>query len=133
MVKYFKKSLNILFFIMDKIAKKQFIRMYPKYLHWLGVNIDPKTYEGTWISPSIFIDSSKYDFINIGKQVTISFDVSILVHDYSIVHAARTIGKQVSSIIYKPVIIGNNVFVGAKTVILPGTVIGDNCIIGGGL
>ncbi|MFR2145771.1 MAG: DapH/DapD/GlmU-related protein [Faecalibacterium prausnitzii] len=28
--------------------------------------------------------------------------------------------------------IGNNVFIGAKSTILPGSTIGDNCIVGGG-
>ena len=31
-----------------------------------------------------------------------------------------------------PVIIGNNVWIGANTVILRGTEIGDNCVIGAG-
>ena len=68
---------------------------------------------------------------NIGKAVTISFGVSILVHDFSIVHATRSIGKKTNAIIYKRVKIGNNVFIGAKSTILPGSTIGDNCIVGG--
>lgn len=132
MMKYFNKCLNCIFWIMDKIAKKQFIALYPKYLKWLGVDIDEDDTQGTWISPSVFLDSSRYDLLSIGKKVTISFDVSILVHDYSIVHAARAKELKCKSIIYKPVVIGDNVFIGAKSVILPGTTIGDNCIIGGG-
>lgn len=30
----------------------------------------------------------------------------------------------------KPITIGNNCFIGARTTILPGTIIDDNCIIG---
>ena len=41
-------------------------------------------------------------------------------------------GYKTKDIIYKEVLIGNNVFIGAKTIILPGTSIGDNCIIGAG-
>jgi len=117
---------------LDKVHKKSFVWLYPKYLHFLGVDIDEKCVSGTWISPTIFLDSSRYDLIKIGKKVTISFDCAILVHDYSIVHAARTLGKSVSSIIYKNVEIGDNVFIGARTIILPGTKIGENCIIGSG-
>lgn len=129
-----KKLMNIPFWVLDKVAKNAFIKYYPKYLKWLGVIIDADDYEGTWISPTVFLDSSRYDLIEIGKKVTISFDVSILVHDFSIVHAARAIEptKNLKSIIYKKVKIGNNVFIGAKTLILPGSDIGDNCIIGGG-
>lgn len=36
------------------------------------------------------------------------------------------------SSIKKAVKIGNNVFIGAESIILPGTTICDNCIVGGG-
>lgn len=40
--------------------------------------------------------------------------------------------KHVGKKTLKPISVGNNVFVGARSVILPGTFIGDNCIIGAG-
>ena len=40
-------------------------------------------------SPTVFFDSARYDLIEIGKNVTISFDAVILVHDFSIKHVAR--------------------------------------------
>lgn len=129
---YIKKSIKPFFWVLDKMNKKAYIRLFPKYLRWLGIDIDDTDTVGTWISPATFFDSSHYDYLKIGKKVTISFDVSILVHDFSIVHAARSQGKEVQTIIYKNVNIGNNVFIGAKSVILPGTTIGDNCIIGAG-
>ena len=58
----------------------------------MGVDINTEESEDTWISPTIFLDSARYDYIHIGKNVTISFDVTVLVHDYSIVHAGRTVG-----------------------------------------
>lgn len=129
---YVKKSLNSLFWLMDKVDKKHYLKLYPRYLKWLGIQIDSENVAGTWISPTTFFDSSKYNYLEIGKAVTISFDVSILVHDFSIVHAARSIGKKTNSIIYKRVKIGNNVFIGAKSIILPGSIIGDSCVVGGG-
>lgn len=159
---YVKKSVNNLFWLMDKVDKKHYLKLYPHYLKWLGIQIDSENVAGTWISPTTSFDSSKYNYIEIGKAVTISFGVSILVHDFSIVHAARSIGKKTNAIIYKrvksgnnvaltkdvyilahdasmkkllgktkvgKVQIGNNVFVGAKTVILPGVSIGDNVVI----
>ena len=127
---YVKKSLNSLFWLMDKVDKKYYLKLYPRYLKWLGIQIDSESVAGTWISPTTFFDSSKYNYLEIGKAVTISFDVSILVHDFSIVHAARSIGKKINSI--NRVKIGNNVFIGAKSIILPGSIIGDNCVVGGG-
>lgn len=129
---YIKKSLRFLFWILDKINKKAYIKYFPKYLSWLGIDIDCIHTKGTWISPSVFFDSSHYENISIGKNVTISFGVTVLTHDFSIVHAARSLDKKVSDIIYRRVEIGNNVFIGAHSLILPGTTIGDNSIIGGG-
>ena len=129
---YIKKALNVFFWIMDKADKKHYKKLYPKYLHWLGIDIDTKNTEGTWISPTTFWDSSKYEYIKIGTYVTISFDVAVLVHDLSIIHAAKYVGKNTRPIICKKVEIGNNVFIGARTTILPGSVIGDNCIVGSG-
>lgn len=128
---YVKKSVNNLFWLMDKVDKKHYLKLYPHYLKWLGIQIDSENVAGTQISPTTFFDSSKYNYIEIGKAVTISFGVSILVHDFSIVHATRSIGKKTNAIIYKRVKIGNNVFIGAKSTILPGSTIGDNCIVGG--
>lgn len=128
---YIKKLLKPLFYVLDKLSKKTYIKYFPKYLNWLGIDIDSTDTKGTWISPSTFFDSSHYDYLKIGKRVTISFGVSILVHDFSIVHAARSCGKEVKDIICKKVEIGDNVFIGAHSLILPGTIIGNNCIIGG--
>ena len=132
---YIKKSFNVLLWCLEKISKKAYVKLYPKYLSWLGIKVDAKNCEQTWISPTVFFDSSQYDLIEIGKNVTISFGVKVLVHDFSIKHAARAICKEdkVKSSIRQPVKIGNNVFIGAETMILPGTVICDNCIVGGGL
>ena len=69
-----------------------------------------------------FIDPSHCWLISIGNNVTFSIRVTVLAHDASmksIVGYAR-IGK---------VHIGNNVFVGANTTILPGVSIGDNSVV----
>lgn len=131
---YIKKSLNIVFWCLDKLSRKVYIKYYPRYLSWLGIRINNNECNNTWISPTVFFDSAQYDLIEIGKDVTISFGVKILIHDYSIKHAARVTGKEdkVKSSIKKAVKIGNNVFIGAESIILPGTTICDNCIVGGG-
>ena len=134
-MKWLKKLLNIPFWCLDKINKRAYVQLYPKYLHWLGINIDSRknATENTWISPTVFFDSSRYDLISIGRDVTISFDVAILTHDFSIKHAARALGKVelVKSSLRNSVSIGNNVFIGARAIILPGTIIEDNVIVGG--
>lgn len=70
-------------------------------------------------------DPSHCFLIEIGNDVTIANQVLILAHDQSPrVHLG--IGK------VGRVIIGNNVFVGAKSILMPNVTIGDNVIIGAG-
>ena len=63
--------------------------------------------------------------ITIGDNVTISTNVTILTHDAStnVIHQGTKLGR---------VNIGNNVFIGTRTVVLCNTTIGDNVIIGAG-
>lgn len=130
---YSIKMKNKYYWFLDKIAKKKYSKKYPKFLNKIGVDIDYKNIGATWISPTVFLDSiNDYRNIHIGKDVIISFDVVILCHDYSISTAARAISSKntVKHSVYGEVFIGNNVFVGARTTILPNTYIGDNVIIG---
>lgn len=131
---YALKALNGYYWWLDKLNKQAFIRQYPKYLRKLGVHISEKPGD-CWISPTIFLDSSGYDMIEIGDNCTISFDVVILVHDYSINNAFRAAGIDAVErhrVIRRPVKIGNNCFIGARSTIMPGAVLGDNCIVGSG-
>lgn len=69
------------------------------------------------------IDPSHCWLITIGDNVTLAPRVHILAHDASTCHhlGYARIGR---------VDIGNNVFIGADTVILPGVEIGNNAVIG---
>ncbi len=67
--------------------------------------------------------------ITIGDRVSISDGVLILTHDGG-VWAIRQ--ESPDADIFDPVTIGNNVFIGARVTLLPGAVIGDNCVIGTG-
>lgn len=71
----------------------------------------------------VILDPSHVWHIRIGDNVTLAPRVHILAHDASLCYHVgyARIGN---------VIIGNNVFVGAESVILPNVTIGDNCIIG---
>lgn len=77
------------------------------------------------IEKGVIIDSSIPFLIEIGNNVTLAPYVHILAHDAStkIVLGYSKIGK---------VIIGNNVFIGAKSIILPNVKIGNNVVIGAG-
>ena len=57
-----------------------------------------------------------------------------LLTDYSITNAFRATGKILSKDIalVRGIRIGNNVFIGKKSIIMPNCEIGNNCIIGAG-
>lgn len=71
----------------------------------------------------VILDPSHCWLIEIGENVTLAPRVHILCHDASTKNflGYTKIGR---------VTIGNNVFVGAETVIMPGVTIGNNVIIG---
>ena len=71
------------------------------------------------------IDQSHCWLITIGDNVTLAPRVHILAHDAS---TKKLLGHTRIGLVD----IGNNVFVGASTTILPGVKIGDNVVIGAG-
>ena len=70
-----------------------------------------------------------HESIIIGDNCQLSPNVQIYDHD----HDYKYVGG-ITAMKYKtsPVKIGNNVWIGANTIILRGTEIGDNCVVGGG-
>lgn len=71
------------------------------------------------------IDDSHCFLITIGDDVTLAPNVHILAHDASTKNA-------LGYTVIKPVTIGNNVFIGAGSIILPGVTIGDNVVVAAG-
>lgn len=70
-----------------------------------------------------------HERIEIGDDVQLGPNVQIYDHD----HDFRTEGGvKAGKFKTAPVKIGNNVWIGANTVILRGTEIGDNCVVGAG-
>lgn len=93
------------------------------YYRKQGVSIG----EGTHIFSKIV--SSEPFLITIGRNVTISVGVTLLTHDASI---GAIIGRNVFSDIVGPINIGDNCFIGANTIILPGVSIPNNTIVAAG-
>lgn len=65
--------------------------------------------------------------ISIGDNVTVSADVSFCTHDNAIIKAIE--GK--TDVVGK-ISIGNDCFIGMRSIIMYGVTLGDNCIVGAG-
>lgn len=71
------------------------------------------------------IDSLCPDLVELGKDFIAAPGSVITAHDASLMN-------KTGDLIKARVKIGDNVFLGANAVVLPGVTIGDNCIIGAG-
>lgn len=112
-----------------------YMKYYVKYLQAVGVKIP--NYDGTgFIAASAYLDGANYNLISIGRDVTLSTGVLILVHDYSISRGIKVASADFNYderyVFMKNVSIGDGAFVGARSIILPGAKIGNNTIIGAG-
>ena len=129
--KIVSKLLLPIFKLIEILNRTAYIKYFPKYLHWLGVQINPQR-EAGYIAPSVEFDGNDYKLIKIGDATTISKNVLLLTHDYSIKKGLNVLGKKTNAHFLKSIEIGNNCLIGARCCILPGTKIGDNVIIGTG-
>ncbi|MGL9748625.1 acyltransferase [Enterococcus sp. DIV0170] len=122
--------------LLEKINLDLYKKFYPKFLRYRGIKI-PKNFRtkfgDAYIHPSVHFDGKDYSLISIGANTTISKEVEFLTHDYSISKALIANGNfKKGGFFLKPVSVGENCFIGARTIILPGTRIGDNVIVGAG-
>lgn len=67
--------------------------------------------------------------IELGDHVTVVAGVRFVTHDGG-VWVFREEFPDIDT--FSPIKIGNNVFIGTNSILLPGTTIGDNCVIGAG-
>lgn len=112
MLRYFKRF----------IKGKSKINYYKK----IGVNIGD---ECEFIG-SVSFGSEPY-MVNIGKKCKLADGVKFITHDGGI-HVIRNLKNMPDIDKFGNIIIGENVFVGMNTIILPNVKIGDNSIIGAG-
>lgn len=111
-------------FYLYKILSKFFgNKMIIKYYRNKGFEIGENTH--------IFshIKSSEPYMISIGDNVTISTGVTLLTHDASV---GPILGRERYSDMVGQIIIGDNCFIGANSIILCGVTIPDNSIVAAG-
>ena len=85
------------------------------YVYYYKMNIHPSVR----ISLKAKLDKRNTKGVNIDEGTYIAFGSVILTHD-------------MCSRIHKPVYIGKNCFIGANSLILPGVIIGNHCVVAAG-
>lgn len=70
--------------------------------------------------------------ISIGDNTTVSFDCAFVTHDAATRVIRHLPDGHPETVLYGPIHVGTNCFIGCRTTILAGVSIGDNTIIGAG-
>ena len=128
-----RKLVKLQLLIARKFHLKTYMKVYNHYLREAGVHVRGRV---KFIHPSVHIDMGYANNIHLGDNCVISVNSIILAHDYSLECGMTALGLgnlNNEKKIVRDIHIGNNVFIGAGCTILPGTVIGDHCIIGAGV
>lgn len=106
-----------------------YMKLYTPLLRQMGIK-----FSGTprYIGKDVIFDD--FDKIQLGDRVVISNDCHFLTHDYSYTTALIAINETppTDRAIVRGITIGNNVFIGKKSIIMPNTKVGNNVIIGAG-
>jgi acetyltransferase-like isoleucine patch superfamily enzyme len=129
-LRIFYKLEKKLLILLKLFSRVKFNKRFYKYLRNIGINleVDPR-----FISDDVYLDEMDYSLITIEKNVTISKGVTLLTHDFSITQPLMNHDKNIQGgELLQPIHLKKGCFVGANSIILPGTCVGENVIIGAG-
>ena len=106
-------AIPLMAWIRDKLALNVVCKLHRQLLiHVWKMDIG----EGSIISSNAKLDKTNPRGIHIGKYSVVTFGAAILTHDWV-------------NNCHRDVHIGDNCFIGAHSIILPGVTIGDHCIV----
>jgi acetyltransferase-like isoleucine patch superfamily enzyme len=110
---------------------RTYVRTYTWYLRQRGMKIDGQP---IYISPTCSFDGTDYGLVRLGDNVVISSLVHFLTHDYSVSGALFAVGVEVGPAVssVRPIKVGDNCFIGRGTILMPGSSLGKNVIVGAG-
>ncbi len=110
-------------------SARSYMKLYIPLLKMQGMKIEGAP---RYIGPKVRFDD--YGKTKLGNRVVISDECILLSHDYSYTSALISVGDcpQTDIALVRDIVVGNNVFIGKRSIIMPGTTIGDNVIIGAG-
>lgn len=117
--------------MINRILRKIFIRSFEQKRKYL-IKHGSKIGSNTRILSDIDSFGSEPYLIEIGDKCLISRDVLFLTHDggITVLNNLNLFEKRMDKL--SRIIIGNNCFIGARSIIMPGVTIGNNVIIGAG-
>lgn len=92
-------------------------------------NLGVKVGENFSVTGEVSYSSEPY-LITLGDDVRISANVNFVTHDGGM-HVIRQY-KNIPADSFGKIVVGNNVFIGMNSIIMPGVTIGNNVIIGAG-
>ena len=120
-----KKLVTIVSYFNHRLYMKLFIPLLKN--QGMTINGIPR-----YIGPHVRFDD--FDQITMGDRVVISDNCTFLTHDYSLTTALIAIKEKPKTdmALIRGITIGNNVFVGKGSLIMPNSKIGNNIIIGAG-
>lgn len=73
-----------------------------------------------------------WDYIEVGDYTLVGANVKIIDNDFHPLNPTDRMKENSSAVKTQPIKIGRNVFIGCNSIILKGTEIGDNCVVGAG-
>ena len=114
-------------FVVPKLSTKVSYFFYKRWgMIFLG--------EPNYISSSAWFDGVNYSLITLHNGCTISANVTFLTHDWSLYMIGKSLNKGNTPVKSrnKPIVIGENSFIGMGSIIMPGTTIGKGCVVGAG-
>ena len=113
------------------IIKKVFYKIIKKINKiWYAKILGVKLGENVRLIGNLNLGTEPY-LISIGNHVTVSNDVSFVTHDGA-TWIFKENRKYKDVVKYGKIKIGNNCFIGTKSILLPGVEIGDNSIVAAG-
>ncbi len=122
-------SIKFLIGLLVYVNSRLYMRLYNRLLKTFGLRLN-----GTprFIAKSVKFDD--FDLIELGDKSVLSSNVIFLTHDYSFTTGLISLNEKPKTDIgiLGPISIGDNVFVGMNSILLPGTSIGKNVIVGAG-
>ena len=112
-----------LYLLIKKIYSQWEFKFFPAYrLRKSGARVGKNIFFGDWV----YVELENAKYLEIEDEVVLSAFSKIILHDSSLFNTAN------GEVKYGKVVLKKNCYLGANTLVLPNTEVGENTIIGAG-